>query len=47
MGTRSNYKRVVLYARCSTSDQSVDLQLDALREYASARGFEVVEERPR
>ncbi len=36
--------RVALYARCSTSDQSVDLQLDGLRDYAKARGFTVVEE---
>lgn len=36
--------RVAIYARCSTSEQSVDLQLDALRDYARARGFEVVEE---
>lgn len=36
--------RVALYARCSTSDQSVDLQLDGLRDYAKVRGFEVVDE---
>ena len=36
--------RVALYARCSTLDQSVDLQLDGLRDYAKARGFAVVEE---
>ncbi len=36
--------RVALYARCSTADQSVDLQLDGLRDYARARGFTVVEE---
>ncbi|MEE8550354.1 MAG: recombinase family protein [Gemmatimonadota bacterium] len=36
--------RVALYARCSTADQSVDLQLDGLRDYAKVRGFEVVEE---
>jgi DNA invertase Pin-like site-specific DNA recombinase len=36
--------RVALYARCSTSDQSVDLQLDSLRDYAKAREFEVVDE---
>ena len=36
--------RVALYARCSTSDQSVDLQLDSLRDYAKARSFTVVEE---
>ena len=36
--------RVALYARCSTADQSVDLQLDGLRDYAKVRGFIVVEE---
>ena len=36
--------RVALYARCSTSDQFVDLQLDGLRDYAKAPGFTVVEE---
>ena len=36
--------RVALYARCSTSDQSVDLQLDGLRDYAKVRGFTVVDE---
>ncbi len=37
-------KRAALYARVSTSDQSVDLQLDGLRDYAKARGFELVRE---
>ncbi len=36
--------RVALYARCSTADQTVDLQLDGLRDYAKVRGFTVVEE---
>ncbi len=36
--------RVALYARCSTADQSVDLQLDGLRDYARTRGFTIVEE---
>ena len=36
--------RVAIYARCSTQDQTVDLQLDALRDYASARGFEITDE---
>ena len=36
--------RVALYARCSTSDQSVDLQLDELRLYAKARRFEIVDQ---
>ncbi len=35
--------RVALYARCSTADQSVDLQLDELRTYAANRGFDVVQ----
>jgi len=36
--------RVALYARVSTSDQTVAPQLDSLRAYAAARGLEVVEE---
>ncbi len=36
--------RVALYARCSTADQTVDLQLDGLRDYAKVRGFDVVGE---
>ena len=36
--------RVAVYARCSTAEQSVALQLDELREYAGARGFEIVTE---
>ena len=36
--------RLALYARCSTSDQSVNLQLDSLRDYANARRFEMVDE---
>lgn len=32
--------RVALYARVSTTDQSLDPQLDALRRYAGARGRE-------
>ena len=36
--------RIALYARCSTQEQTVDLQLDALREYAAARGLQVVGE---
>ena len=36
--------RVALYARVSTDDQTVTPQLDALREYARARGLEVVDE---
>ena len=36
--------RVAIYARCSTAEQTVALQLDGVREYAALRGFEVVEE---
>ena len=36
--------RVALYARVSTDEQTVAPQLDALREYARARGLEVVDE---
>src|SRR4029453_1028027 len=36
--------RAALYARCSTPDQRLDSQLDALRSYAQGRGLEVVAE---
>ncbi len=36
--------RVAVYCRCSTAEQSVDVQLTGLREYAQARGFEIVSE---
>ncbi len=36
--------RVALYARVSTSDQTVAPQLDALRSYAEARSLEVIGE---
>ena len=36
--------KVALYARCSTAEQSVALQVDALGDYARARGFEVFSE---
>ena len=36
--------RVAIYCQCSTQDQTVDLQRDALREYAQVRGFEVAAE---
>ena len=36
--------RVALYARCSTRDQTLDIQLDGLRDYAEARDFEMVGE---
>jgi DNA invertase Pin-like site-specific DNA recombinase len=36
--------RAVLYLRVSTSDQTTENQLPALRQIAAARGFEVVDE---
>jgi DNA invertase Pin-like site-specific DNA recombinase len=36
-------KRVAIYARVSTSDQSPESQLRDLRQFAEARGFETVE----
>ena len=35
---------VALYARCSTLDQKADLQIDALRQLAEQRGWNVVGE---
>lgn len=37
-------KRVIIYARVSTRDQNVSMQLTDLREYAKARKLKVVEE---
>lgn len=37
-------KRIAIYARVSTDDQTADLQLDALRQYAEARGFTIYRE---
>ncbi len=37
-------KRIAIYARVSTNDQHPEVQLHALREYAKARGLEVVRE---
>ena len=42
-------QRVILYARVSTEEQarrgySLDQQLDALRDYATREGYEVLEE---
>lgn len=38
-------KKVALYVRCSTSkDQSLDLQLDILREYVKSRSWEIIHE---
>lgn len=44
--TRSDSKRVALYARVSTTDkgQNPDVQLSPLRDYAKARGWKIVEE---
>jgi DNA invertase Pin-like site-specific DNA recombinase len=39
-----NAKKVALYARVSTTDQRADLQLDALRQLATQRGWIVVGE---
>jgi len=36
--------RAALYARVSTTDQHPDAQIDPLREYAEARGFEIADE---
>ncbi len=36
--------KAAIYARCSTTEQTVHLQLDGLREYAQVRGLEIVEE---
>jgi len=37
-------KRVIIYARVSTKDQKVDLQLIDLREFAKARKLDVIKE---
>lgn len=37
-------KRVVLYARVSTSDQDLRMQMDEIRDYAASRKFQVVDE---
>ncbi len=34
-------KRVGIYARCSTSDQSTDMQLNDLGQYSKERGFKI------
>ena len=36
-------RRIALYARVSTAEQTTEPQLDALRRYAAARGLEAVE----
>lgn len=37
-------RRAVIYARVSTSDQSAQMQLDVLREFAERRGLQVLDE---
>lgn len=36
--------RIAIYCRVSTDDQRADLQLDALRQYAEARGLQIYRE---
>lgn len=36
--------KVAIYARVSTSDQTVNPQLDSLRDYVSRRGYEIFQE---
>jgi DNA invertase Pin-like site-specific DNA recombinase len=43
-GVREMTKRVAIYARVSTNQQTVQNQLDALREVASRSGYSIVEE---
>jgi DNA invertase Pin-like site-specific DNA recombinase len=43
-GTIQRPARAALYCRCSTPDQRVDLQLDALRDLARQRGWKVANE---
>ena len=33
--------KVAIYARCSTADQNIDLQIDSLRDYADIRRLEI------
>jgi DNA invertase Pin-like site-specific DNA recombinase len=41
---RNNDNRVAIYGRVSTDGQSVDLQVNELREYAARRNWHIVEE---
>ena len=41
---RNNDSRVAIYGRVSTDGQSVDLQVNELREYAARRNWHIVEE---
>ena len=36
-------KKVIIYARVSTRDQDLELQLSQLKQFAKDRGFEVTE----
>jgi site-specific DNA recombinase len=42
--SEASRKPVALYARCSTTDQSTDLQVEAIRDYVKLRGWRVAEE---
>ena len=44
MARNDKRMRVAVYARCSTTEQSTEIQLDGLRDYAALRKFEVVAE---
>lgn len=44
MPSADNSNRAGLYCRVSTQEQSAQMQLDALREYAKHRGLEIVAE---
>ena len=39
-----NAMRTAIYARVSTSDQSCEMQIRELRDYAARRGWQVVDE---
>jgi len=43
MATAEKPRRAACYSRCSTSEQSVDGQLEALRAYTTARGWRPTE----
>lgn len=42
--TQGVFIRTAIYARVSTSDQSPEMQINLLREYASSRGFTICDE---
>ena len=41
---KNNENRVAIYGRVSTDGQSVDLQINELREYVARRNWQIVEE---